>query len=263
MIKFGILKSKIEKVLLESYSNNTFKDELKNFKKLVLENKNISKIFYLYDELSSKKGLNENTVNDYIHECITMYENSINKIKSSDLNNLKSWVNNVKSKNLYETVDGLFSTDVLTIESKIKSKKLIKESLMSVAPINKEVIQLPLTTMVNVANKTITAYIDDLNESEKKDLMKFLSTDDSVLKEGALVLVVDDVLNSGRTLVYGLGYFLNIPLKKIRTVVLVDRSHRRFPVAPDYTGLQLATVLKEHVLVVLDSPGEEDAVYLT
>jgi hypothetical protein len=183
MIKFGILKSKIEKVLLESYSNNTFKDELKNFKKLVLENKNISKIFYLYDELSSKKGLNENTVNDYIHECITMYENSINKIKSSDLNNLKSWVNNVKSKNLYETVDGLFSTDVLTIESKIKSKKLIKESLMSVAPINKEVIQLPLTTMVNVANKTITAYIDGLNESEKKDLMKFLSTDDSVLKE--------------------------------------------------------------------------------
>ena len=183
MIKFGILKSKIEKVLLESYSNDTFKDELKNFKKLVLENKNISKIFYLYDELSSKKGLNENTVNDYIHECITMYENSINKIKSSELNNLKTWVGNVKSDNLYETVDGLFSTDVLTIESKIKSKKLIKESLMVPKPINKEIIQLPLTTMVSVANKTISSYINGLNESEKKDLMKFLSTDDSVLKE--------------------------------------------------------------------------------
>jgi hypothetical protein len=183
MIKFGILKSKIEKVLLESYSNDTFKDELKNFKKLVLENKNISKIFYLYDELSSKKGLKENTVNDYIHECITMYENTINKIKSSELNNLKTWVGNVKSENLYETVDGLFSTDVLTIESKIKSKKLIKESLMVPKPINKEIIQLPLTTMVSVANKTISSYINGLNESEKKDLMKFLSTDDSVLKE--------------------------------------------------------------------------------
>ena len=202
MVKFGILKSKIEKVLLESYSNNTFKDELKNFKKLVLENNNISKIFYLYDELSSKKGLNENTVNDYIHECITMYENSINKIKSSDLNNLKSWVNNVKSKNLYETVDGLFSTDVLTIESKIKSKKLIKESLMSVAPINKEVIQLPLTTMVNVANKTIASYIDGLNESEKKDLMKFLSTDDSVLKE-SFETIKGDVIAKLKTLQEG------------------------------------------------------------
>ena len=183
MIKVGILKSKIEKVLLESYSNDTFKDELKNFKKLVLENKNISKIFYLYDELSSKKGLNENTVNDYIHECITMYENTINKIKSSELNNLKTWVSDIKSKNLYETIDGLFSTDVLTIESKIKSKKLIKESLMVTKPISKKIIKLPLTTMVNVANKTISSYINELNESEKKDLMKFLSTDDSVLKE--------------------------------------------------------------------------------
>jgi hypothetical protein len=50
-------------------------------------------------------------------------------------------------------------------------------------PINKEIIQLPLTTMVSVANKTISSYINGLNESEKKDLMKFLSTDDSVLKE--------------------------------------------------------------------------------
>jgi len=183
MIKVGILKYKIEKVLLESYSNDTFKDELKNFKKLVLENKNISKIFYLYDELSSKKGLNENTVNDYIHECITMYENTINKIKSSELNNLKTWVGNVKSDNLYETVDGLFSTDVLTIDSKIKSKKLIKESLMVPKPISQEIIKLPLSTMVSVANKTISSYINGLNESEKKDLMKFLSTDDSVLKE--------------------------------------------------------------------------------
>ena len=47
-MKFGIIKSKIENVLLESYKNNTFKDEVKNFKKLVLENKNVSKLYYLY-----------------------------------------------------------------------------------------------------------------------------------------------------------------------------------------------------------------------
>ncbi|MEY3678569.1 MAG: hypothetical protein RI924_710 [Bacteroidota bacterium] len=78
-----------------------------------------------------------------------------------------------------------------------------------------------------------------------------------------VIILVDDVLNSGRTLAYGLGVFLNIPLKKIRTLVLVDRSHRIFPVSPDFTGLALATVLKQHVQVVLDSPGEEDAVYLS
>lgn len=78
-----------------------------------------------------------------------------------------------------------------------------------------------------------------------------------------VVVLVDDVLNSGRTLVYGLGFFLNVPLKKLRTLVLVDRSHRIFPVSPDFTGLELATVLKQHVLVVLDEKGEEDGVYLS
>jgi pyrimidine operon attenuation protein/uracil phosphoribosyltransferase len=79
---------------------------------------------------------------------------------------------------------------------------------------------------------------------------------------GKTVILVDDVLNNGRTLAYGLGLFLDLPLKKIRTVVLVDRSHRNFPISSDFTGLELATVLKEHVDVVLDEETGEDAVYL-
>ena len=79
---------------------------------------------------------------------------------------------------------------------------------------------------------------------------------------GKAVILVDDVLNNGRTLAYGLGIFLDLPLKKIRTVVLVDRSHRNFPISSDFTGLELATVLKEHVDVVLNEETGEDAVYL-
>jgi len=78
-----------------------------------------------------------------------------------------------------------------------------------------------------------------------------------------VIILVDDVLNSGKTLAYGLGVFLNTPHKKIRTVVLVDRSHKIFPIATDFVGLQLATVLKEHVDVVMDVEGEEDRVYLS
>ncbi|RYE51928.1 MAG: phosphoribosyltransferase [Sphingobacteriales bacterium] len=78
-----------------------------------------------------------------------------------------------------------------------------------------------------------------------------------------VVILVDDVLNSGKTLAYGLGVFLNTPHKKIRTVVLVDRRHKIFPIATDFVGLQLATVLKEHVDVVMDVDGEEDRVYLS
>lgn len=78
-----------------------------------------------------------------------------------------------------------------------------------------------------------------------------------------VVILVDDVVNSGRALAYGLGVFLDIPLKKLRTLVLIDRSHRNFPVSPDFTGLELATILKEHVDVILDDKLEEDAVYLS
>ena len=78
-----------------------------------------------------------------------------------------------------------------------------------------------------------------------------------------VIILVDDVLNSGKTLAYGLGVFLNTPHKKIRTVVLVDRSHKIFPLATDFVGLQMATVLKEHVDVVMDVPGVEDSVYLS
>lgn len=80
---------------------------------------------------------------------------------------------------------------------------------------------------------------------------------------GKVIILVDDVLNSGKTLAYGLGVFLNTPHKKIRTVVLVDRSHKIFPIATDFVGLELATILKERVDVVLDVAGEEDRVYLS
>jgi len=77
-----------------------------------------------------------------------------------------------------------------------------------------------------------------------------------------VVILVDDVLNSGKTLAYGFGVFLDVPLKKLRTAVLVDRNHKSFPVTTDFAGVALSTVIKEHVDVVLDKEGEEDAVYL-
>lgn len=78
-----------------------------------------------------------------------------------------------------------------------------------------------------------------------------------------VVILVDDVVNRGRTMAYGIGIFLDIPVKKLRTVALVDRSHRVFPVSPDYTGMELSTVIKEHVDVVISNqPDTEDVVYL-
>ena len=182
-MKFGILKSKIENVLLESYKNNTFKDELKTFKKLVIENKNVATIFYLYDELNSPKGLNESYVNEFINESVKLYEKSISKITKEELKGLNEWVKNSAVENSYSNIDDLFSSDVLTIESRIKSKKLISESLRKLPITTTKGIELPLSTMVSVANKTIKTYIDGLNESDKQELINLLSEDDSSLTE--------------------------------------------------------------------------------
>ena len=69
--------------------------------------------------------------------------------------------------------------------------------------------------------------------------------------ESTSVIVVDDVLNTGSTLIYGVKYFLDFKLKDLNTVVLVDRNHKYFPVKADYKGLSLSTNLMEHVEVNL------------
>ena len=66
------------------------------------------------------------------------------------------------------------------------------------------------------------------------------------------VIVVDDVLNTGRTLVYALTPFIRAKAKRIQVAVLVDRNHKNFPISADYTGMQLSTTLQEHVSVTIE-----------
>lgn len=80
----------------------------------------------------------------------------------------------------------------------------------------------------------------------------------SIPKESYLnksIVLVDDVLNSGTTLIYGVKHFLEMPVKKIKTAVLVDRNHKKFPVKADFKGISLSTSSKEHVHVVFEGNG--------
>lgn len=69
---------------------------------------------------------------------------------------------------------------------------------------------------------------------------------------GKNIIVVDDVSNSGKTLLYALKPFLSFLPKKIQTLVLVERSHKLFSIQPDYVGLSVATTLQEHIAVEIE-----------
>ena len=185
MVKFGILKTKIETLLLESYSNNTFKNEIKTFNKLVLSNKNISKLFYLYDELNSNKGLSESIAKEFVFESITLYENLINKVQNKDIKLIMDWVSKTKVYNQYEHIDNLLgrSDDVLNLENKIKNKKIIVENLQKEPYCeNNTNINIPINSMLNIANKSYSEYISNLTESEQKEVIGLLKMDESTLE---------------------------------------------------------------------------------
>ncbi|WP_026810215.1 phosphoribosyltransferase family protein [Arenibacter latericius] len=75
------------------------------------------------------------------------------------------------------------------------------------------------------------------------------------------VVLVDDVLNSGTTLIYGVHHFLKVPLKQLKTAVLVNRNHKKYPVKADYKGISLSTSLQEHINVQFEE--NNDSVYLS
>lgn len=99
-----------------------------------------------------------------------------------------------------------------------------------------------------------------INKSEPWSEEIQLSANKTDLKNGYIVLV-DDVLNSGKTMQYALIEILGFPTKAIKTMALVDRKHRRFPIKADFVGLSLSTTLKEHVEVELKADHQKAYLY--
>mgnify|MGYP000002175173 FL=1 len=79
--------------------------------------------------------------------------------------------------------------------------------------------------------------------------------------KNACIILVDDVLSTGRTIAYSLKPFLNTRVKRIQTAFIVDRGHHTFPIAADFVGYVMATSLQEHVEVDLSS--KDMGVYLS
>ncbi|NEV94936.1 phosphoribosyltransferase [Psychroflexus sp. YR1-1] len=86
-----------------------------------------------------------------------------------------------------------------------------------------------------------------------------VSVDSSAYKNKSLILV-DDVLNTGSTLMFAAKHFLEVPLKQFKTAVLVDRNHKNYPIKADYKGISLSTSLNERVDVNFESPAKAELI---
>ena len=100
-----------------------------------------------------------------------------------------------------------------------------------------------------------------LNLNKKEPLNMIESSLPISQMENHSIVVVDDVLNTGSTLIYAVNYFLQISVKQIKTVVLVNRNHKKYPIKADFKGLSLSTSLNDHVTVVFE--GDESGIYLS
>lgn len=100
----------------------------------------------------------------------------------------------------------------------------------------------------SISSKTIELISITIDKKQYQSI----SIDQHIDLNGKVVIIVDDVSNSGKTLTYALKPILSFSPRKVQTLVMVERSHRKFPVHPDYVGLSLSTFLHEHIYVEVE-----------
>ena len=173
---FGKIKSIIENNLLESYKDEKeFKKSLKEFKHNVLNNKTMSKLYSLYDQLSTPQGLNESDAKDFLEEGIHLIQKLLPSIKLP-----RTLSENIQNR--YSDIDALVYTNKLNLLERVNSKKNITSVLTSTNNVVKESINIPLKSMVSIANQTLNKYVENLDESSKKEFLQLISEDSKSLE---------------------------------------------------------------------------------
>jgi len=119
----------------------------------------------------------------------------------------------------------------------------------------------------SIIAKTLLSFLKDIFKGEiviieiaiDKKNPKNISLSEKINYDNKIIIITDDVSNSGKTLLYAIKPFLDFYPKKIQTLVLVERSHKEFPVSPDYIGLSVSTALTEKIIVETENNEVEGA----
>jgi hypothetical protein len=178
MKSFGQIKTIVESSLINSYTKESFKNQIKEFKKHILDDKQISEMYFLYDTLSKPSGFNKEIASEYVNESTDLLKTLIEK-NASKIESLSKWVDTllVVSENEYETIDAIvYNKSVKNLDKVVESKKTIKNIITSEKQQTiKESVNIPLSSMLKIASNVFNENFQDISESEKDELKSLLS----------------------------------------------------------------------------------------
>ncbi|MCH1485110.1 MAG: phosphoribosyltransferase [Flavobacteriaceae bacterium] len=138
------------------------------------------------------------------------------------------------------------------IESNIEEKEVVLAGIEQNGFLLAKELNKMITELSNLNIKLCSLKID------KKNPLNNISTSlNSSEYKNKSIVVVDDVLNSGSTLMYAVKHFLDTELRQLKTAVLVDRNHKKFPIKADFKGVSLSTSIQNHVKVQFDKNSIE------
>ena len=132
------------------------------------------------------------------------------------------------------------------LENNIDEEKIILAGIPDNGIVIAKNIQKKLSEISSLKTELITISLDKRHPRE-------VTLSETLDFNNQVVIIVDDVVSSGKTLLYSVKPFLEFHPKKIQTLVLVERSYKNFPVRPDYVGLSISTTLQEHIFVEVKS----------
>ena len=138
------------------------------------------------------------------------------------------------------------------IESNIEEKEVVLAGIEQNGFLLAKELNKMITEFSNLNIKLCSLKID------KKNPLNNIGTSlNSSEYKNKSIVVVDDVLNSGSTLMYAVKHFLDTELRQLKTAVLVDRNHKKFPIKADFKGVSLSTSIQNHVKVQFDKNSIE------
>lgn len=196
MKSFGEIKTSVEKSLVKNYGKSSFKSLMKEFKKNILDDKQISEMYFLYDALSKPSGFNKEYVGDYVNESTDVLKDLIQK-NTEKLERLSAWVESMiqLDENEYKNIDTIvYNKSVKNLDKVIESKNVIKSLLITEKKeVVKESVSIPLSSMLKIASNVFNEKYENISEEEKNELKSLLGLTKEETKEQVKELTEDVV----------------------------------------------------------------------